>query len=85
MDKVSVFTRNMDSLGRLVIPIYLRNYLKIGIGDSIEVFTYSEGIMLRKYKMNSCVFCESMDQVQYFKSQFVCGGCRNNLAGKRSS
>lgn len=45
--------RNVDTLGRIVIPMELRKTLNISAGDPIEFFTDEEGrITLRKYQLN---------------------------------
>ncbi|AKR38501.1 AbrB/MazE/SpoVT family DNA-binding domain-containing protein [Bacillus cereus] len=40
--------RNMDKLGRLVIPMELRRTLEIKEGDHIEVFREGENVVVRK-------------------------------------
>lgn len=42
-------TRKVDDLGRVVLPIELRRNLGIGIGDTLEIFTDKETIVLRRY------------------------------------
>lgn len=45
--------RNLDTLGRIVIPMELRRTMNIATGDPIEIFTDNEGhIILRKYQIN---------------------------------
>lgn len=42
--------RNVDELGRVVIPIELRRNLGIGDRDAIEIFIDGNQIILQKYK-----------------------------------
>lgn len=42
--------RNMDELGRLVIPKELRRTFSINEGDPLEIFTNGEKIVIQKYK-----------------------------------
>lgn len=47
--KSTGITRKVDDLGRVVLPIELRRNLGIGIGDTLEIFTDKETIVLRRY------------------------------------
>lgn len=47
--KATGITRKVDELGRIVLPIELRRNLGIGIGDTLEIFTESDAILLRRY------------------------------------
>lgn len=47
--KATGITRKVDDLGRVVLPIELRRNLGIGIGDTLEIFTDKEMIVLRRY------------------------------------
>lgn len=48
--------RNVDTLGRIVIPKELRSTLNIYDGDPVEFFMDEEGhIVLRKYRLSSAV------------------------------
>ena len=47
--KATGIVRKVDKLGRIVLPIELRNTLEIGIGDPIEIYVDGEFILLKKY------------------------------------
>lgn len=66
--------REIDKLGRFVIPVELRNKLGIDNGDSIEIFAEQDRIILKKYESN-CTFCKSEQNVVEFKSRAVCQNC----------
>lgn len=70
-------TRQLDTLGRIVLPIELRRSLNIEISDSLEIFVDQEMIILRKYSPG-CFFCGSLtnDSV-YFKGKVICNECVN--------
>lgn len=54
--KATGMVRNVDELGRLVIPIELRRNLNISIKDPIEIFMDDDAVILKKYKAdNSCL------------------------------
>lgn len=42
--------RNMDDLGRIVIPKELRKTLDINAGDALEIFATKNGFFIRKVK-----------------------------------
>lgn len=72
--------RNLDSLGRIVVPAEIRSTRNIEIGDPIEFFIVNDNtIVLRKYTSTECVFCRSLDNVTYYKDQFICSECQKEL------
>ncbi len=47
--KATGVTRKIDELGRVVIPKEIRKNLGIRDGESLEIYTSDEGIVLKKY------------------------------------
>ena len=72
--KSTGIVRRVDSLGRIVLPIELRNLLNIDPKDSLEIFVEGSTIMLKKYEPQ-CTFCDSADEVVHFKGKNVCKKC----------
>jgi transcriptional pleiotropic regulator of transition state genes len=70
--------RNLDELGRIVIPIEIRKSLNIKEKDAIEISTDHDSIILKK-KENTCVFCNSVYNLEEFNSKYICTNCKNNL------
>ena len=50
--KSTGMTRNVDELGRVVLPIELRRTLGIEPKDALEIFVDGEHVILRKYRSN---------------------------------
>ena len=71
--------RNIDNMGRLVLPIELRKLLKLEIRDPVEIFTEGNQIILRKYAP-SCTFCQNTEDLVSFKGQNICAKCLQKLA-----
>ncbi len=71
--------RSLDRLGRIVLPKELRDTMGIHIGDPLEFFTEGKELILRKYKSTLCVFCGDLNTDTYFKEQFVCRSCAQDL------
>ncbi|WP_438434788.1 AbrB/MazE/SpoVT family DNA-binding domain-containing protein [Gorillibacterium sp. sgz500922] len=72
--------RNLDSLGRIVIPTEIRMTRNIEIGDPLEFFiTDDYTIVMRKYKSTECAFCRRLDTVSYYHEQFICADCLEEL------
>ncbi|GED28661.1 hypothetical protein BAG01nite_47630 [Brevibacillus agri] len=70
--------RQVDELGRVVIPKELRDVLDVQIKDPLEIFidTENETIILKKYQGNTCIFCgQFSDEMVYFKKYLVCHTC----------
>lgn len=71
--------RPVDNLGRVVIPMEIRNTLGIKPKDPIEIFTDGESIILKKYSP-SCVFCGNADDVLLFEEKRICRECLKKLS-----
>lgn len=74
----SCFIRKIDELGRLVIPIEIRNFLEINEKDSLEIFLKDGGIFIKKEKP-SCILCHSTSHLKYFSKKYICEYCIKNL------
>ena len=48
--------RRVDELGRVVIPIEIRNQFNIAEKDPIEIYVDGSSIILKKFEPN-CIFC----------------------------
>ena len=76
--KATGIVRNVDELGRIVLPIELRRTLNIEIKDPLEIYVDGESIMLKKYQP-ACVFCGSSDGIRQIKGKNVCAKCVEEL------
>ena len=70
--------RNIDELGRIVIPKELRNKMDMHEGSSVEIFVRDNNICLRRY-YEGCHFCGGSDDVAEFKEKLICRACREGL------
>ena len=66
--------RNVDELGRIVLPIELRRTLGIEEKDRIEIFVDGESIILRKYQP-ACIFCDNAKDIINYKGKNICPDC----------
>lgn len=73
--------RQLDTLGRIVLPIELRRTMDIGVKDMLEIFVEDDQIILKKYHP-SCIFCSDARDVVPYKGKLVCKNCLKELAGK---
>ena len=77
--KVIGYVRQVDKLGRLVLPSDIRKALNITDGeDSVEFLVQGNTITLRKYRP-VCVFCGSGENNLTYKGQPVCLNCLDEL------
>ncbi len=76
--KATGIIRRVDELGRVVIPIEIRNQFNIVEKDPIEIYVDDSSIILKKYEPN-CIFCGSTDDLIEYKSKLVCQKCSNEL------
>ncbi len=76
--------RRVDELGRIVIPIELRNKLGIVEKDPLEIYVDGSNIVLKKFETN-CVFCGSSKKLVEYQDKLVCSKCIKKLTSLSSS
>ncbi len=57
--------RNLDNLGRIVIPKEMRRVLGIEEKDPVEMLIEDDAIVLRKYKPSDIFTGETEDLIEY--------------------
>ena len=70
--------REVDKLGRIVLPIELRRVLDIAEKDELEIYMENDRIILQKFEP-SCVFCSSSEGLVSYKGKNVCQVCIRNM------
>lgn len=76
--KTAGIVRNLDNLGRVVIPKEMRKVLGINEGDAVEIARVQNEVVVRKY-VRGCIFCGSDKDVVEFNGAVVCDECRKAL------
>ena len=76
--KKSCFIRKIDELGRIVLPIEIRQTLDIKERDSLEIFIKDDGVFIKKNKP-SCIFCNSTNDIITFSDKYLCINCISKL------
>lgn len=82
MSTMKQMARNLDSLGRVVIPAEIRAANGIGPGDLMIITTTAEGILLYPAK-DACAICNSNENILKINSIALCSGCRVKLRGRK--
>ena len=72
--KSTGIVRNIDELGRLVIPKEMRKKMGIGESSPVEIFVENDRIIVSKYQ-DSCIFCGGDSNLGNFKGKRVCAAC----------
>jgi transcriptional pleiotropic regulator of transition state genes len=80
--KPTGIVRRVDDLGRIVIPKELRRTYGIDVGDPMEIFTSSDGIVLRKYQpADGCRVCGTVTEDAVEVSGVpICRSCAERIA-----
>lgn len=74
----SGIVRRVDELGRIVIPIEMRNALNIGQRDPVEISMEGSNIILHKYE-NRCVFCGALKPSIKYNGKLMCNKCLKKI------
>lgn len=80
--KSTGIVRNIDELGRVVVPKELRKKLGIANTDPVEIYVEEDKIILKKY-IPVCHFCGSTVGLQEFKEKNICLSCIAELNNNR--
>ncbi|EGO63539.1 AbrB/MazE/SpoVT family DNA-binding domain-containing protein [Acetonema longum] len=72
--KATGIVRELDDLGRIVIPKELRRIYGIDTGTPIEIFTDNDKIILRKYSQ-VCAACNHPEVVKEIGHIGLCQKC----------
>ena len=79
--KATGIVRNLDQLGRFVIPKETRKMLNLNGGDPVEIFTDGDKIIIKKYAQG-CQCCGNMENIKEYKGIKICKKCLNELNNK---
>ena len=71
--------RKVDELGRVVIPIEIRNQFNIAEKDPIEIYVDGSSIILKKYEPN-CIFCGNTENLISYNDKLICEDCSKNIS-----
>ena len=77
--KASGIVRNIDELGRIVVPKEMRTSLGIQNGDSIEIYVDEDKIILKKHAL-PCIFCGRGEDLVDFKGKMICKSCKQEIS-----
>ena len=70
--------RKMDELGRVVIPIEIRNQFGIAEKDPMEIYVDGSNIILKKYEPN-CIFCGNTKNLIDYNNKLICEECSEKI------
>lgn len=70
--------RKMDELGRVVIPIEIRNQFGIAEKDPMEIYVDGSNIVLKKYELN-CIFCGNTKNLIDYNNKLICEECSEKI------
>ena len=76
--KSTGIVRNVDELGRIVIPKEMRKRMDIANNDPVEIYVEGEKIILTKYHP-ACIFCGSGNSINDFRGKKICAECIRSI------
>ena len=76
--KSTGIVRNIDELGRIVIPKEMRKKMDIESSDPLEIYGDGDKIILTKYTPN-CSFCGVDSDICEFKGKKICKACLEEI------
>ncbi len=75
----SGFIREIDGVGRIVVPMQFRKELGLTApGSKLELFSDGKQIICRK-ATKYCIFCKSETDLTEFEGQYICKCCVDKI------
>ncbi|WP_294377111.1 AbrB/MazE/SpoVT family DNA-binding domain-containing protein [uncultured Clostridium sp.] len=71
--------RNIDNLGRVVIPKEIRKKHSMNEGEPVVISDCGNYVIVKKY-INGCIFCGNTKDVIEYKDICICNKCRKSLS-----
>lgn len=78
-NKATGVIRNLDPLGRLVIPKEIRKTFCLNINDPIEIYVNDINEIVLKKHESACIFCGKNDDVVIFNGKQICKNCISSM------
>jgi len=77
--KATGIVRQIDGVGRIVLPKELRRTFNINKkGDTVEIFVDDDCIIFKKYEP-ACIFCGNAEDITVIKGKNVCKNCLKEM------
>ncbi|MBP1535161.1 MAG: AbrB/MazE/SpoVT family DNA-binding domain-containing protein [Ruminococcus sp.] len=80
--KSTGIVRQVDNLGRIVLPIEIRRSYDLAVKDNIEIYTEDDKIILKKCQ-RSCIFCKATENLIDYKGKSICAECAADIKGTK--
>lgn len=77
--KATGIVRKVDELGRVVIPIEIRNKFDISEKDPLEIYVDGSSIILKKFEQN-CIFCGNTKGLRPYRDKLLCTKCAERIS-----
>lgn len=75
----SGIVRNLDNLGRVVIPKEMRKQLLIKEGDPVEIVKVDNTVIIKRYR-SRCIFCDCEYKLIEFENEYICNNCKESIS-----
>ena len=76
--KATGIVRQIDDLGRVVIPKELRKTMNLKRKDSLEIFVEKDNIIFTKYE-KGCIFCGDLSNTFEYAGRTICKNCYEDM------
>ncbi len=73
------FVREIDSVGRVVIPKQLRNEFDLTEINSRVVISSENGSIVMRKAISNCTFCKSETDLKDYSGQHICASCLSQI------
>ena len=79
--KSTGIVREIDPLGRIVLPKSIRKVYNLKERDGVEIFTDGDSIVLKKYSP-FCIFCGEQENLIKYKDKNICKKCAEEISAE---
>lgn len=80
-DSIVGVERNLDELGRIVLPKEMRDKLNFQKNKPLSIKLFKDHIKIEK-SITTCYFCDSEEEIEYYKNLPICKTCLKEIIEK---
>ena len=80
LENAKGIVRNIDNLGRVVIPVEIRNMLAVSYGSPVEIIEVDGGVFIKKHIARAkCCVCNKSGDLTEVYGHNICLKCAKDI------
>ena len=73
--------KKINRAGGISIPAPIRREYGIEAGEKVNISVNDQGVIELKRIEGACVFCQSNEDLKFYRGRYICGKCQEVIGG----